>query len=312
MDTSRATGTAGVYVSLRELLAFKRQARGQGLTGRQPPSSLLAGRHASRLRGRGLVFEELREYRPGDDVRRIDWHVSARTGKTHTRVYCEERERPVRLVVDQRLGMFFGTEVQMKSVTAAELASLIAWQVLAGGDRVGATVFGDRLVSEIAPHRSRRTVMRILSALVEHNHALGVGRSIEPAPGQLDRVLAQAIAGTTHDQLVVIISDFQGIGPDTRKYVARLARHNDVVALLVWDRSAMSLPQVPHAMLSDTRRQAEFDLGRPQVREALHGLLDRRQRFLERLRAEFEVPCVPIDTGGDVAGQLARALGAAR
>jgi len=312
MDTSRAPGTAGVYVSLRELLAIQRQCRGPGLTGRQPPTSVLAGRHASRLRGRGLVFEDLREYRPGDDVRRIDWRVSARTGTTHTRVYSEERERPVRLIVDQRLGMFFGTEVQMKSVTAAELASLIAWQVLAGGDRLGATVFGDQRISEIEAHRSRRTVMQVLRALVDHNRALGVGRSIEPAPRQLDRVLGQAVAGTTHDWLIVIISDFQGIGPDTRKHVARLARHNDVVAFLVWDRGALSLPQVPHAMLSDTRRQAEFDLGRPLIRDALHGLLDRRQRFLERLKAELEVPCVAIHTGGDVAGQLARALGAAK
>lgn len=258
------------------------------------------------------MFEDLREYRPGDDVRCIDWRASARTGTTHTRVYSEERERPVRLIVDQRLGMFFGTELQMKSVTAAELASVIAWQVLAGGDRLGATVFGDQRISEIDPHRSRRTVMQVLRALVEHNRALGVDRAIEPAPEQLDRVLAQAVASTTHDWLIVVISDFQGISPETQKHVTRLARHNDVVAFLVWDRSARSLPQVPHAMLSDTRRQAEFDFASPSIRRALHGLLDQRQHFLERLKGELKVPCIGVDTGGDVAGQLARALRGAR
>ncbi|MBK6800301.1 MAG: DUF58 domain-containing protein [Novosphingobium sp.] len=97
----------GVYTSLPELVALQALAGGAGgLTRAQPPSSALAGRRASRLRGRGLSFEELREYRYGDDVRRIDWRVTARTGNPHLRVFAEERERPVLLVVDQRLGMF--------------------------------------------------------------------------------------------------------------------------------------------------------------------------------------------------------------
>ena len=89
---------------------------------RQPVHSLLAGRHASRLRGRGLAFEELRPYLPGDDIRTMDWHVTARTGKPHVRVYTEEKDRPVLLVVDQRQNMFFGSKRAMKSVAAAEAA----------------------------------------------------------------------------------------------------------------------------------------------------------------------------------------------
>ncbi|WP_295007194.1 DUF58 domain-containing protein [uncultured Dechloromonas sp.] len=311
MKTTPPPGSPCVHTSLAELVAMQWLRGTPGLTGRQPPSSLLAGRHASRLRGRGLIFEDLREYRPGDDIRRIDWRATARTGRTHTRVYAEERERPVLLVVDQRLGMFFGSEAQMKSVTAAETAAAIAWQVLAGGDRIGATVFGDRLISDIRPQRSRKAVMQVLKALAESNAALGVDRDIEPAPQQLDRVLAQVAARATHDWLIVLISDFQGIGPQTREHVARLARHNDVVAVLVWDRSALAIPAIPHAILGDGRRQADFDLARPATRNALHGLLDRRSRFLERLRSELAVPCLSIDTGGDVAGQLARALGQA-
>ena len=105
--------------------------------------SLLTGRHASRLRGRGLDFEEVRAYLPGDDVRTIDWRVTARTGVPHTRVYTEERDRPALLVVDQRLAMFFGTRLNLKSVTAAEAAALAAWRVFLSGDRVGAVVFDD-------------------------------------------------------------------------------------------------------------------------------------------------------------------------
>jgi uncharacterized protein (DUF58 family) len=302
-------GIAGIYTSLAELVALQRQRRAAGLTGRQPPTSVLAGRRASRLRGRGLLFEDLREYRAGDDVRRIDWRVTARTGSPHTLVYAEERERPVRLVVDQRLGMFFGTAVQMKSVTAAELAGLIAWQVLAGGDRIGAVVFGDDEISEIDPHRRRSTVIRLLEMLTRHNRALDVDRGIEPSPQQLDKVLAQVAARTTHDWLIVLISDFQGISMHTREHILRMARHNDVVAILVHDPSSLALPRVSATVLSDGRYQAEVDLSRPTTRHALQALLDERSHFLDRLRRELGIPCMAIDTRGNVPRQFARALG---
>ena len=131
-------------------------ARGFNLLPRQPLHSALAGRHATRIRGRGLDFDELRAYQPGDDVRSIDWKVTARTRKPHTRVYTDERERRVLLVVDQRLAMFFGTRVQMKSVTAAELAALLAWHVVDAGDRVGAVVFDERGPSRSSPIAAAR------------------------------------------------------------------------------------------------------------------------------------------------------------
>ena len=118
------TGTEGVYVGLDDLIRIQHKARGFTFLPRQPLHSLLAGRHASRLRGRGFDFEELRRYQPGDDIRTIDWRVTARTQKPHTRVFTEERDRPVLLLVDQRIGMFYGTQKDLKSVTAAKLAAL--------------------------------------------------------------------------------------------------------------------------------------------------------------------------------------------
>src|SRR5262245_57923909 len=135
--------TSGVYADLDELVRFQHRARGFSLLPRQPVQSLLAGRHASRLRGRGLNFEEIRKYLPGDDIRQIDWKVTARTRKPHARVYTEERERPVILLVDQRLGMFFGSRLNLKSVTACELTALAAWRTIDVQDRVGAIVFND-------------------------------------------------------------------------------------------------------------------------------------------------------------------------
>jgi uncharacterized protein (DUF58 family) len=142
---------ARVSVSLAHLRTLESRARGLTFLPRQPARSVLNGRHASRLRGRGLNFEELRDYLPGDDIRAIDWKVTARTGRPHVRVMTEERDRPALIVVDQRMSMFFGTRLNMKSVTAAEAAALAAFRILDQSDRVGGIVFGDDHIAEIRP-----------------------------------------------------------------------------------------------------------------------------------------------------------------
>ena len=157
--TSRTFVDPNIYANLKQLIALKFQATGFSFLPKQPIHSILSGRHASRLRGRGLNFEELRHYRAGDDIRTMDWKVTNRTGKPHVRVYTEERERPVLLLIDQRISMFFGSLLKMKSVIAAELAALSAWRVLSAGDRVGAIVFNDTDILESKPYRSQKNVL---------------------------------------------------------------------------------------------------------------------------------------------------------
>ena len=154
-----------VHTSLQHLRSLEGLARGLRFNPQQPSHSLLNGRHSSRLRGRGLNFEEMRGYLPGDDIRSIDWKATARTGKTHVRVFTEERDRPVLLVVDQRLSMYFGTSLNLKSVTAAEAAAVTAFAVLAGKDRIGGIVFNDEEMLELKPKRSRRALNLFLSRL---------------------------------------------------------------------------------------------------------------------------------------------------
>ena len=301
--------TDGVYTDLRDLIRLQWAARGFNLLPRQPLHSALAGRHATRIRGRGLDFDELRAYQPGDDVRSIDWKVTARTRKPHTRVYTDERERRVLLVVDQRLAMFYGTRVQMKSVTAAELAALLAWHVVGAGDRVGAVVFDDARTVEIEPHRSRKTVLRVLEALVERNAALGLDRGIAGDPARINAVLEGVARRATHDWLIFVASDFHGADADTQRLVKRLCRHNDVVAALIHDPTAITLPVVDRAVISDGRLQIELDLAAAGTRAKVETMMSERLRQVRRLEEELGVPVLPIDTGGDVAGQLRRALG---
>ena len=134
-------GRSQAYVTLEDLLGLRHRARGFSFLPRQPVHSLLTGRHASRLRGRGLDFEELRHYAEGDDTRTIDWLATARRASPHVRVYTEERDRSVLLLVDQRLSMFFGSRRAMKSVVAAKAAALAAFRVTSLGDRAGAVGF---------------------------------------------------------------------------------------------------------------------------------------------------------------------------
>src|SRR5262245_23863168 len=206
----------GVYVDLDDLIALESKGRKVSFLPRQPVHSLLSGRYASRMRGRGLNFEEIRDYRSGDDVRSIDWKVTARLQKPHVRVFNEERDRPSLLVVDQRLSMFFGSRHAMKSVTAAQAAAIAAWRILGVGDRVGAIVFNDREAVEVRPRRSRQTVLQILTAIVQQNQALGVGRGLRTAPATLNRALDQARRLALHDAAVLIFSDFDGADEATR------------------------------------------------------------------------------------------------
>ena len=133
-----------VFVSLQSLLKMEHIASGFSfLAKKQKVRSILGGKHASKLRGRGLDFEEVRNYVAGDDIRNIDWKVTARTQKTHSRVFSEEKEKPALILVDQSKSMFFGSQRRTKSVVAAELAALAAFRIQKEGDRVGGVVFAD-------------------------------------------------------------------------------------------------------------------------------------------------------------------------
>ena len=299
----------GVYVTLQDLIALQYRARGFSFLPRQPIHSLLTGKHASRMRGRGLNFEELRGYLPGDDIRTIDWKVTARTQKPYVRVFTEERDRPAMLVVDQRLSMFFGSKVSMKSVTAAETAALGAWRVLSVGDRVGALVFNDSHIAEVSPHRSRQTVMRILQAVVEKNNALRVDADIAPNPGMLNQVLETVVRKAAHDYLIGIISDFVGADENTRRIVTRLAQHNDVLAMSVYDPLATDLPDRGRWAVSDGELQIEMDIAQTKVRKRVAEFADQRLQAIMSWQRELGVPVLPLTTDEDPATQVRRLLG---
>jgi uncharacterized protein (DUF58 family) len=299
----------GVYVDLERLIALEQRGRKVSLLPRQPVHSLLSGRYASRLRGRGLNFEEIRDYRAGDDIRAIDWKVTARLQKPHVRVYDEERDRRGLVIIDQRLSMFFGSRLAMKSVIAAETAAIVAWRVLSAGDRIGAVVFNDRDVVEVKPQRSRNSVLQVLNDIVVQNQALGVGRGIVRVPEILNQALQRAQRLAPHDSTVVIISDFDGADDVSRAAVATLARHNDVIAVLVHDPLQSELPTSGRMTVTDGELQISVDVGYAQMRRDIIEMSKTRLRGVFAWAHELGVPVLPLSAGEDPVAQLHHLLG---
>ncbi len=297
-----------IYVDANGLRQLGAQARALTFLPRQPAGSILNGRHASRLRGRGLNFEELREYVDGDDIRTIDWKVTARTGEPHVRVYTEERDRPTLLLVDQRMSMFFGSKVYMKSVIAAEAAALAAHRVLSQGDRVGGIVFGDAMVAEHRPVRNRKSLNRMLNSIADANALLRADAPlVEPIP--LNRVLRAAVRIAKTNALVMIFSDFDGIDGATEPLIAAIARSNDLIVFDIADVLASGLPDNFRITVTDGTLQAELDAGDAPARQRIDELLSGRTAEVYGWGKKYGFPVLPLNTAEPALDQVLRLMG---
>lgn len=298
-----------VYTDLRALVRLKYTAQGFSYLPGQPQRSLLSGRWRSKLRGRGLDFDELRHYQPGDDIRNMDWRVTNRTGKPHVRAYTEERDRPVVAVVDQRQPMFFGSRVKMKSVVAAEVAAITAWRVLAVGDRIGAILFNDSDTVEARPTRSDKRTLEWLGRLTAMNHVLSAAASHASDADALTRSLHALERSIGHDHLVVVVSDFYGWNSKTLAAIQRIALHNDVVCALIYDPLERDISQANNLVVSDGRYQLQIDPSHRGLGEKFEASfassLARVQADLRRHR----VPVLQIDTVRPVGEQMRDQLG---
>lgn len=232
--------TNGVTVSVEELCFYQTHSLRW-----QPPAksiwSQLNGAHASPRKGRGMTFSEVRQYQAGDDVRQIDWRVTARTGKVHTKLFTEERERPVVLFIDLTTSMLTGTKLLLKSVQQCHLAALLAFVALGSKDRVGAVIrVGSELI-EIKPSSSRTSIMRLLSQLCElHNHFLHQTASLQVESltngnrGLNDPFIALSNLCKKGSE-VIVVSDFSQLKMTELQAMARLAQHNRVRAVQIFD-----------------------------------------------------------------------------
>ncbi len=259
-----------VSVSLKALIDLAKPASSLNLQHSQKRSRQSGG-YVSRFKGRGMEFDEARLYQPGDDIRSIDWRVTARTGKTHTKVFREERERPVFISVDNRLTMHFATRGVFKSVLAAKLAGLLAWAAEYQGDRIGGQLFSEHECNELKPQNGRHAVLRFLNALVKPHNPLNKAFT-------LDQVLARLTQHARPGSLVYIISDFRGINDQAETHIAKLSQHCEVVLIFIYDPLESNLPTKGRYRFTDDERDVVIDTSDQQR------LLSYHQRFIQRLQ----------------------------
>lgn len=233
---SRAGSGSPASTSLDELVQLRAVAGALGRRARRSRAPL-AGAAVSRRLGRGLDFAETRVYQPGDDVRMIDWRVTARSGKAHTKLFVEERERPVLLVVDARASMRFATRGVYKSVMAARLAAVLGWSAVAARDRVGGMVVSDGWHAEVRPGTGRRGLMGLFRAIDQGQRRV---------PMELDASLGDALARLRHvaqpGSTVVLLSDFARFDDGARTTLGGLLHTLELIAVQVSDPLERALP----------------------------------------------------------------------
>jgi uncharacterized protein (DUF58 family) len=298
-----------IAITLDDLMRLEHLVSNFSLLPEQPVHSVLSGKHASKLRGRGLDFSEVRRYVFGDDIRNIDWKVTARTKVTHTKVFNEEKERPAFMIVDQSSSMFFASEGTMKSVIAAKMAAIGGFKVLKASDRIGGLVFDDDTFESVTPKRSRKALMHMLELIVQKNQKLVTRNKMVSKAAFINKVLFKAQNMVTHDYVVVIISDFQYLDDQGRIYLSNMARHNDVIAVMVSDPMEHDLPNV-NFPVSDGENQvmiADKEEVRAKFKEESRSLRDDNLVFLRK----YNIPIMELNTIDPLVDQIKRIFGRA-
>jgi len=229
-----------------------------------------SGGYVSRFKGRGMEFDEARLYQPGDDIRNIDWRVTARTGKTHTKVFREERERPVFISVDNRPAMHFATRGVFKSVQAAKIAALLAWTAQHKGDRIGGQIYTESQCQEVKPKNGKHGVLSFFNALIKPLSTVTMEMTFEHA-------LARLFQHTRPGSLIYIISDFRGLTEKSEKHLAKLAKHCEVVLIHIYDPLESHLPAKGRYRFTDDERDVVIDTGDNQR------ILSYQQHYQQRL-----------------------------
>ena len=296
-----------VRVALDELLALSALAHGASLARTRRSPALRAGGNSSRWRGRGVDFRESRIYQAGDEIRHMDWRVTARSGKPHTKLFEEEREQGLLLAMDLNPGMRFGTRVRFKNVQAARAAALLAWMGAAAGDRVGALGFGGGISGEVKPAGGRRGVLHVLRALRDWDAAADHSRQDALSTG-LARVRRLLRPGMR----MILLSDGFSADEQSAQLLPQLAGRHEIAVILLRDALELAAPPPGRYALhlGDARRVLDFsDDG---VRSAW------TQRFAdarERLRSESRkvgVRVLDLDGHADLRRALAPLLARSR
>jgi len=286
------------HVSAKDLIGLQQQARKLNLCCQSYASASTTGAHRSRFRGRGMDYQESRIYQAGDDIRNMDWRVTARSGKPHTKLYQEERERPVVLLVDFSPSMFFGSTNSLKSVVAAKVAAIIAWAVAAKGDRIGALLISDTH-RELPPKMGKRGVLQLIRELVNFSDPRK-GLRAQVNPNSFNEELQRLRHIARPGSLVFLISDFYNINEETDHYLQRLSQHIDIQAIQITDPLEMTPPPPARYSVTDGEDAGVINTRSKKQRQRYGDFFNKHQQQLVKMMRHHNIPLMQISTADDV------------
>ena len=292
-----ATTDSPVFASLQQLVALQADARSLRMPAPRRLDSPRQGGHLTTVRGRGMALAEVRPYQAGDDVRRIDWRITARRQQPHTKIYEEERERPVLLICDLGPTSFFASQGAYKQVRCAQAAALLAWLALSSGDQVGGVVFDGDTIDVIRPARRKKTVLRLLDALAgrQRHRAPDTGQ-FRSAAGALEEALTEARRIAHTGSRIFLLSDFANDTSHLSRQLGALAHHNSVTAIELTDPLDQQPPAGGRYAVRGAGDTLWFDAANPHLREAWRNRAESRQQQLEHLFRQTAVSYLSLAT----------------
>ena len=295
----------GIRVTMADLLAC--QSMAQLLSLRPDPSQVgrRHGQYLSRMKGRGMEFSEVRAYQQGDDIRAIDWRVTARTGKAHTKLYAEELERPVFIFLDLSASMEFGSSLYLKSTQACYLAAAFAWSAFKGGDRIGIVCFTPHGIVEVAAKSRRRGLTQVLEA-IDTSHRQHLTATQHPSTHSFCDALEHLRRHAHTGSMIALISDFQALEPRSEQVLTLLAKHNQLMSFSVQDPLELQLAAQCQTDLCirDAHSEGLLQLSKKAVRSEYQKRMQQQQAYSQKVLSKISAHRYQLTAGQALQQQL--------
>lgn len=301
-----------IRIKQSTLISLNREARQLPLSAGKIRAQF-NGQYQSTFKGRGMEFDESRPYQPGDDIRAMDWKVTARTGKAYCKIFREERERPVLLWVDYRQPMFFATQQHFKSVLAAKIAALLSWSAAHHGDRLGGLVFSEEQHIECRPSRGKSACLHFIKQLAQHTAWQAQSQKAGQRNGRTGISPAESLARLQHvskpGSLIFLISDFRQMDEAAWSHLTKLSKHCDLVCISLHDPLEKALPPAGIYKITDGENELSLNTYNRSDRQAYQQRYLSHQQALQNTCRKLGIHYINISTEDDYLKVLKNKMG---